>query len=151
MRYGNISFKGHGMNNLNSVLIEGNLVKDPKSRTVEGGSKVCNFTIACNRYFKGKDGYEKFVDFIEIEAWNQVAETCIKQGYKGRGVRIVGRLKQDRWTGVNGTPYNKLKVVAEHVEFRFDAKKNTNNVPAEAVENPASEEVDGQTSFDIPF
>jgi single-stranded DNA-binding protein len=31
---------------------------------------------------------------------------------------VVGRLKQDRWTGTDGKQYSKIKVVAEHVEFK---------------------------------
>jgi single-strand DNA-binding protein len=36
------------MNNLNSVLIEGNLTRDPNLTTLPSGSKVCNFSIATN-------------------------------------------------------------------------------------------------------
>jgi len=33
-------------------------------------------------------------------------------------VRVVGRLRQDRWTGTDGKNYCKVKVVADHVEFK---------------------------------
>jgi single-strand DNA-binding protein len=33
-------------------------------------------------------------------------------------VRVVGRLKQDRWTGTDGKPRSAVKIVAEHVEFK---------------------------------
>ena len=37
------------MNNLNSILIEGNLVKDPDLSYTSKGTAVCKFTVACNR------------------------------------------------------------------------------------------------------
>jgi single-strand DNA-binding protein len=42
---------------------------------------------------------------------------------KGRGVRVVGRLKQDRWTGPEGQARSKILIVAEHVEFKPQLKK----------------------------
>ena len=36
---------------------------------------------------------------------------------KGRGVRVVGRLKQDRWQQ-NGQSRSRIVIVAEHVEFK---------------------------------
>jgi hypothetical protein len=42
------------MNNLNSILIEGNLTKDPQEKSIEGNA-LSSFSIACNRYYK-KDG-----------------------------------------------------------------------------------------------
>jgi single-strand DNA-binding protein len=47
-----------------------------------------------------------------------VAEACEKHLQKGRGVRVVGRLKQDRWTDEEGSSHYKVKVVGEHVEFK---------------------------------
>jgi single-strand DNA-binding protein len=37
---------------------------------------------------------------------------------KGRGVRVVGRLKQDRWTNPEGQGRSKIQIVAEHMEFK---------------------------------
>jgi single-strand DNA-binding protein len=44
-------------------------------------------------------------------------------GHKGRGVRVVGRLKQDRWNDANGKQRSKVTIVAEHVEFRPEFKR----------------------------
>ena len=117
------------MNNLNSVLIEGNMVRDPLSRTEEEGT-VCNFTIASNRYYRevgGELGRE--VGFFDIEAWSKLGETCSLQGRKGRSCRVVGRLKQDRWTGSDGKNHSKIVIVAEHIEYRPEVKKPTEDQP----------------------
>ena len=112
------------MNNLNSVLIEGNMVRDPLIRSTPKGTPVCNFSIASNRYFRQESNLEKEVGFFDIEAWGKLADSCGSQGRKGRGVRVVGRLKQDRWTGNDGKNHAKVSIVAEHLEYRADFKKD---------------------------
>jgi len=122
------------MNNLNSILIEGNLVKDPMLRTTPKGTQVCTLCLASNRYFKQDSGFEKEVSFFNVETWARLAEACYSKGKKGRGIRVVGRLKQDRWSGPDGKPYSKISIVAEHVEFRPEFKKDANvKTPDEGV------------------
>jgi single-strand DNA-binding protein len=118
------------MNNLNSILIEGNLVRDPLYRTTPKGTPVCTFSLASNRFFKQDSGLEKEVSFFEVETWAKLAESCYNIGHKGRGVRVVGRLKQERWEGSDGKPHSKVTIVAEHVEFRPEFKKNDGSLPA---------------------
>jgi len=115
------------MNNLNSILIEGNMVRDPLLRSTPKGTSVCTFSLASNRFFKQDSGFEKEVSFFEVETWAKLAEACNNLGRKGRGVRVVGRLKQDRWTGNDGKQHSKIAIVAEHVEFRPEFKKDANN------------------------
>ena len=111
------------MNNLNSIIIEGNLTADPQVSTTPGGTTVGTFTIGCNRYYKNGDGErQEEVSFVNIEVWSRLAETCNEYLTKGRGVRVVGRLKQDRWDNQDGEHRNRIKVVGEHVEFRAKPK-----------------------------
>ncbi len=114
------------MNNLNSILIEGNLVKDPLLRATPKGTQICSMSLASNRFYKQDSGFEKEVSFFNVECWSRLAETCYSKGKKGRGVRIVGRLKQDRWTSSDGKPQSRITIIAEHVEFRPEFKKETN-------------------------
>jgi single-strand DNA-binding protein len=60
----------------------------------------------------------KEVSFFDVDAWGALAETVAEKGAKGQGVRIVGRLKQERWIDVNGKNCSKVVIVAEHVEFK---------------------------------
>jgi single-strand DNA-binding protein len=112
------------MNNLNSILIEGNMVRDPQLRTTTKGTPVCNFRLASNRYLRRDNGYEQEVSFFDVETWAKLADQCNNLGRKGRGVRVVGRLKQDRWTDNDGKPRSRVSIVAEHVEFRPEFKKD---------------------------
>ena len=136
------------MNNLNSILVEGNLVKDPSMRATPKGVPVCTFSLASNRYYKQDDGYEQETSFFDVETWNRLAENCGTLGRKGRGVRVVGRLKQDRWSDNEGKPRSKIKIVAEHVEFRPDFKKDKDEgslaqLASDALEVDEMEEAEG--------
>ncbi len=114
------------MNNLNSVLIEGNLTHDPNLTILPSGKSVCSFSIAANYYYRNKEKeLINEVTYINIDTWGPLAENCDKYLKKGRGVRVVGRLKQDRWNDEEGRPSEKYIVVAEHVEFQSDTSRRS--------------------------
>jgi len=119
------------MNNLNSILIEGNLIRDPQTRTTTNGTTVCTFSIANNKYYKKGELLEKEVSFFDVETWSKLAEACYAKGKKGRGVRIVGRIKQERWNDKEGKTRSRVILVAEHVEFRPESKKQDETVQQE--------------------
>lgn len=118
------------MNDLNSVLVEGNLTRDPVVASTPKGTPVCNFSVASNRYFKVEDEKMEEVSFFDVETWSKLAERCGIELHKGRGVRVVGRLKQDRWQDKDGNPRARTKIVAEHVEFRRP-RKSAGDEPSE--------------------
>jgi len=105
------------MNSLNSILIEGNLTHDPVLYETTNETKVCNFSLASNRFYKQNDELQKEVSFFDVEVWARLAEHCGEYLKKGRGVRVVGRLKQDRWKDGDGKSHSRIKIVGEHVEF----------------------------------
>ena len=128
------------MNNLNSILIEGNLVKDPELSYTPKGTAVCKFTVACNRFFKQDQETQKEVSFFDVTTWTRLAEVCGEYLKKGRGVRVVGRLKQDRWTDPDGKTHSRVIVIAEHVEFKPQFKNK------DAADGKAEEEKPEETA-----
>ncbi len=112
------------MNALNQVLIEGNVVRDPIRKETPNGKHLCTLPIAVNRYYKGSSGdYVNEVGYFDIEVWGDAFASPIqKYAHKGRGVRVVGRLKQNRWKGQDGKQASKVSIVAEHLEFKFPPK-----------------------------
>jgi single-strand DNA-binding protein len=106
------------VNNLNSVLLEGNLCRDPELRYTPKGTAVCTLVVASNRSYKLDGERHEEVSFVEATTWGKLATVCAEHLGKGRGVRVVGRLKQERWEDGDGNPRAKIVVVAEHVEFQ---------------------------------
>jgi single-strand DNA-binding protein len=106
------------MNNLNSILIEGNIVRDPQFATTPQGTALCTFTIASDRFFKQDNGMEKEVSFFNVETYGKLADNVLRLGSKGRIVRIVGRIKQKCGFDSDGKALSSVVIVAERVEFR---------------------------------
>jgi single-strand DNA-binding protein len=142
----------HSMNNLNSVLVEGNLVRDPVFKTTVKGTAVCTFSIASNRSYKNGEAGEfvKEVSYFEVETWAKLAEAVRDHGQKGRGARVVGRLKQDRWTDADGKMHSRVAIIAEHVEFRPLPKDAAAAAVASTKPN-AVEQVKAEHQAAVPF
>lgn len=135
------------MNNLNSVLLEGNLVRDPPERVELGGentSAMTKFAIAVNRFFRNaKAEAVEEVMFINVQAWGgTLGKNCMIYLQKGRGVRVVGRLRQERWTDKDGGNRERILVVAEHVEFKKEP-----NTTSKAEEREELDEIDQEIAF----
>jgi single-strand DNA-binding protein len=89
------------------------------------------------------------VSFFDVETFSKLAEGCNNLGHKGRGVKVVGRIKQDRWTDAESKPHSRIWIVAEHVEFRPEFKREASaqetgvseTMAAEAAETSAVEEL----------
>lgn len=72
----------------NRVILVGNLVRDPEIRYVGSGAAVTKFTLAVNRRSKQQEE----TDFIDIVAWDKLAETCNTYLKKGMSALVEGRL-----------------------------------------------------------
>lgn len=106
------------MTNLNSLIIEGNVVRNAEVKDTSGGFQLATFSIAVNRYHKKEDGtYDQETSYFDVEAWGEVAKAVKEKAFKGGGVRIVGRLKQNRWQDSAGKTQSKVSVIAEHIDF----------------------------------
>jgi single-strand DNA-binding protein len=124
------------MNALNQIILEGNIVREPVVKETPRGTHVCTVPIAVNRFYRDADGNDiKEVGFYEVEAWEKTGDRMEKLGTKGRGVRVVGRLRQSRWKTAEGKSASRITIVAEHVEFKPEfLKKDTENNPDTAAE-----------------
>jgi len=116
------------LNPLNKFFLEGNLTKDPAYRSTPGGTLICNFSIAVNRYYGKGDDKEQETSFFDVEAWGEIAEYCQTYAKKGRGVRVYGRLKQERWNNAEGKQQSRILLVAKEIEYKPEKHK-------EAVQN----------------
>jgi single-strand DNA-binding protein len=139
------------MNNLNSILLEGNLVADPEIHYTPKGAPVCSFRVACNRYFKQEEELQKEVSYFDVTTWNRQAEVCNEYLTKGRGVRVVGRLKQDRWENPEGKTRAKVHIVAEHVEFKPKFRRDdAESAERQSEAGTSGDANDADDSIDFP-
>ncbi len=115
------------MNHLNSVLLEGVLVDDPKQISLSdspGGMKLVKFDVASNRYYVDKNGNKaQETVFIPVQCWGSLGQRCIEKLHKGMECRTVGRLRLCKWVTADGASRRAIEIVANHLEFRSPKAK----------------------------
>ena len=95
------------MGNYNRIILVGNLVRDPEIRYVQSGSPVTNFTIAVNRRTKQDDT----ADYIDVVAWDKLAETSNAYLTKGMPVLVEGRLAIRSYESKSGEKHKAAEVI----------------------------------------
>ena len=111
------------MNNLNSILLEGNLAREPELRYTPSdgaspGAPVCTLVVSSTRTCRLAGERHEEVSIIEAVTAGKLATVCAEHLSTGRGIRVVGRIKQERWEDAEGNARAKVVIVAEHVEFQ---------------------------------
>lgn len=102
---------------INQVEITGRLTRDPELRFSQGGAAVATFAVANNRYFQRNDEWEESVSFIDIVAFQKLAELVAENLGKGDSVLVLGRLEQETWEDKDtGAKRSRHKVVASRVD-----------------------------------
>ena len=140
------------MPSFNKVILMGNLTRDPEVRTVGANAvKVCRFALALNERRKDRNG--NMVDiptFVEVDAWEKLAELCGQYLRKGRSVLVEGRLQMDTWEK-DGVKHSALKVRATAVKFL--SSRGDRPAAAAPASVPASEPTASGSEEDstIPF
>ena len=101
------------MSDLNSVILEGVVIGEP--HLVET-SDVLNFTVETTHYYKNRAGedVEEKTQF-KVVVYGSMCKLSLKDGV---GIRLVGRLKQNKWTDSEGASHSEAQIVAEHIEIR---------------------------------
>ncbi|MFC1564637.1 single-stranded DNA-binding protein [candidate division KSB1 bacterium] len=103
---------------INSVVIAGNLTKDPVNRTTTNGTPVTNFTIACSRKFKDNKGiWREDVCYIGVVAWYKLAVSCFENLTRGSAVMVEGELQSKSWKLDNGFYRTLVEIKAKRIQF----------------------------------
>ena len=102
---------------LNKVLLIGRLTRDPESRFTPSGSAVLNFGIAVNRRFRDQSGeWRDDTCFINVVAWQKLAERLAETLKKGTAVLVDGRLQSRSWETQDGQKRTTIEVNAQSVQ-----------------------------------
>ncbi|KZK73689.1 MAG: single-stranded DNA-binding protein [Pelodictyon luteolum] len=114
------------MPEINSVIIAGNLTKDPVFRqTNSGGTPVVNFSIACNRRFRDSNHqWQEDVCYVGVVAWNKLAESCRDNLRKSSAVLVDGELQSRTWKAQDGTSRTVVEIKARRIQFLNKRKKD---------------------------
>jgi single-strand DNA-binding protein len=150
------------MAGVNRVILIGNLGKDPEIRSLEGGVKVANFSLATTESYKGKNG-EKVdqTEWHNIVLWRGLAEVAENYLKKGNSIYVEGKIRTRDWTDKDGNKRYTTEIIADNMVMlggRRDQPENGNNTSYQKQEKPAPQEPQDQgidltaeTGDDLPF
>ena len=123
----------------NRIILVGRLTRDPELRATPDGTSVVRFAIAVNRPVR--PGAEEQVDYFDIVAFRQLADTVANYVTKGRLVLVEGKLQTRSYTDREGNRRKAYEVVADTVRFlerpREGEPEAGVDMPASAVAAPA--------------
>lgn len=133
------------------------MTADPEGRTTTEGMPVTRFRLAVDRPVSGV-AREDNTDFIDIVAWQKLAEICAQYLKKGRLVLVEGRIQNRSFEDQSGQRRWVTEVVARSMtmldkgqggtEIRDKGREMSN-----AAVPPAGEEIidDAELESDLPF
>lgn len=106
------------MPELNSIIIAGNLTKDPVFRETTNKTPVVNFHVAANRRYKDSQSlWQEDVCYVGVVAWNKLAESCKDRLKKGSAVLVDGELQSRTFKTEDGRNRTIVEIKAKRIQF----------------------------------
>lgn len=100
----------------NTVMLIGNLARDPELRYTQGGDAILSLRIGVSESWKDRSGnQQEKTHWIDITLWRELAEQC-QNLRKGDPILVQGRLVNSNWEDKEGNKRNIVKVEATKVE-----------------------------------
>ena len=97
-----------------NVTLVGGLGRDPEIRSTPSGKKVASFSVAVDQGF----GDNKRTEWVNVIAWEKLAELAEKYLKKGKQVALSGTLQTSSWDDkTSGQKKYKTEVVARDITF----------------------------------
>jgi single-strand DNA-binding protein len=102
---------------LNKCMFIGRLGRDPEVKYTQDGTPVTNFSIAVSEKWTKNGEKHENTTWVNIVAWNKLADLCKQYLAKGREVFIEGKLSIRPWEDKDGNKRTTTEVVASNVVF----------------------------------
>jgi len=126
------------MSDLNVVVFQGRLTRDPELKSIPSGKQVATIPIAVNSVRGTGENQVKEVLVLDCVVWERRAETCAQYLQKGSSVIVTGSLKSRQWTAKDGSLKTQLEVNVNDIKFIDKLKpKDETEVAETPTEDPA--------------
>lgn len=119
------------MANVNTVILAGNLTRDPELRYTPSGTPVARLGLAVNNRVKKGDEWVDDPCFVDITVFGRMAESIAERAAKGVPVLAKGRLQYRTWEGQDGQRHSKHEVVADTVQVLVRTQAAKTREPGE--------------------
>lgn len=131
---------------MNKIILIGNMVADPETRTTQAGGTQCTFRIAVQRRFPDKQTGKRESDFFTVLCWGKLAEFVSKYMTKGRKAAVEGSVQMRSYEASDGSKRYVTEVIADNVEF-CDSKSEGAQSGAQAAQGGFAEVDDEELPF----
>lgn len=102
---------------INSVVLAGNLTKDPDLRSTTNGTAVLLLSIAVNERTKVGGEWTDRANFFDVKMFGARAESLARYLMKGTKVAVSGKLRWESWTDENDRKKSRVLVIADDLEL----------------------------------
>lgn len=104
---------------MNKVILMGRLTRDPEIRQTQSQKTVAGMSIAVDRRLSREAAAtaRQTADFINLVAWDKLAEFARNWLHKGTKVVVEGRLTSRSYEAQDGSKRYVTEVVVENIEF----------------------------------
>jgi len=137
------------MPELNSVIVAGNLTKDPVFRQTLNNTPVVNFHVAANRRYKDSSNqWQEDVCYVGVVAWNKLADSCKDRLKKGSAVLIDGELQSRTFKTEDGKNRTIVEIKAKRIQFLNKFNKSDEGDIDDVVTESDDNEDYQENSFD---
>ena len=110
-----------------NVTLVGGLGRDPEVRSTPSGKRVASFSVAVDQGW----GDSKKTEWVNVIAWDKLAELSEKFLKKGKQVALSGTLQTSSWDDkATGQKKYKTEVVARDLTFMDDRQSSSGSAPA---------------------
>ena len=98
---------------VNNCMFIGRLGRDPETRYTQSGKAVASFSLACSE----KRGGEESTEWVNVVAWEKLAEIVGQYLTKGSLVFISGRMQTRKWQDKEGGTRYTTEIVAREMKM----------------------------------
>ncbi len=99
----------------NTLVIIGNVTRDPEIRQTSGGNAMTTLAVAWNnRYLRDGERVEE-AHFFDVVCFGQLAENVSESITRGMRVVVYGRLNHRKWETETGETRQKVEITAEDI------------------------------------
>jgi single-strand DNA-binding protein len=100
----------------NRVQLIGHVGQEPEIKSLDGGKKLANLTIATNEVYYRENGDKvENTEWHRVSAWGKTAEIIEKYVIKGKEVAIEGKLSHRSYDDKDGNKRYITEIVASEI------------------------------------
>lgn len=136
---------------LNVVLLNGRLTRDPEIFFTSGGLAKCSFSIAVNKRVKDAktNEWKDETFFMPIVVWREQAERCKEKLKKGSPVSVEGKLRGREYEDKSGQKRSVLEVQATKVQIL--SQVTGGDAPSSSKDGESEDAAGSENLEEVPF